>query len=341
MFWMIKVGINGYGTIGRRVAFAVMQQPDMVVSGIVKTKPDYISEIASSTYKIFVPDRSYIDAFDRAGIKVSGTVEDLTGDSDVIVDATPEGQGEKNKGIYVKAGKKAVFEGGEDASIADASFNAYSDYNNAIGKNYVRVVSCNTTAMARTLFPLKEKFGIRSVSATLIRRATDQNDSKKGPINAVEPSIKIPSHHAPDLKTVMPGLDVSTVAVKVPTTLMHVHVIDAEINNEPSRDDIISAWDGYNRIIGINSNNGIVSTAQVMDLAREIGRDRSDLYEIAVWIGSVTVDGKHVRYIQAVHQESDVIPENIDAIRAMFELSDRDKSIEITDRSLKITKRLF
>ena len=36
---MIKVGINGYGTIGKRVAEAVTLQDDMEIIGIVKTKP--------------------------------------------------------------------------------------------------------------------------------------------------------------------------------------------------------------------------------------------------------------------------------------------------------------
>ena len=38
---MIKVGINGYGTIGKRVAEAVTLQDDMEIVGIVKTKPTY------------------------------------------------------------------------------------------------------------------------------------------------------------------------------------------------------------------------------------------------------------------------------------------------------------
>ena len=38
---MIKVGINGYGTIGKRVAEAVTLQNDMEIVGIVKTKPTY------------------------------------------------------------------------------------------------------------------------------------------------------------------------------------------------------------------------------------------------------------------------------------------------------------
>ncbi len=42
-------------------------------------------------------------------------------------------------------------------------------------------------------------------------------------------------------------------------------------------------------------------------------------------------------YYQAIHQEADVVPENVDAIRAMFELeTDKMKSIEKTDRSLGI-----
>ena len=40
---MIGVGVNGYGTIGRRVAYAVSLQDDMYVTGIVKNSPDYVA----------------------------------------------------------------------------------------------------------------------------------------------------------------------------------------------------------------------------------------------------------------------------------------------------------
>ncbi|MFB6095307.1 MAG: glyceraldehyde-3-phosphate dehydrogenase, partial [Halodesulfurarchaeum sp.] len=35
---MVRVGINGYGTIGKRVADAVRVQPDMEVLGVAKTR---------------------------------------------------------------------------------------------------------------------------------------------------------------------------------------------------------------------------------------------------------------------------------------------------------------
>ena len=41
-----KIAINGYGTIGKRVADAVALQDDMVVAGVAKTKPDFEAKLA-------------------------------------------------------------------------------------------------------------------------------------------------------------------------------------------------------------------------------------------------------------------------------------------------------
>jgi len=38
---MIKVAINGYGTIGKRVADAVDAQDDMSIIGVTKTSPSF------------------------------------------------------------------------------------------------------------------------------------------------------------------------------------------------------------------------------------------------------------------------------------------------------------
>ncbi|TKX84936.1 glyceraldehyde-3-phosphate dehydrogenase, partial [Halorubrum sp. SS5] len=38
---MIRVGVNGYGTIGKRVADAVAAQADMELVGVTKASPDY------------------------------------------------------------------------------------------------------------------------------------------------------------------------------------------------------------------------------------------------------------------------------------------------------------
>ena len=45
---------------------------------------------------------------------------------------------------------------------------------------------------------------------------------------------------------------------------------------------------------------------------------------------------KKLFYLQAIHQESNVIPENIDAIRAATGFEDAEKSISMTNESLDI-----
>jgi len=332
---MLKVGINAYGTIGKRVADAVSKQSDMVVAGVVKAHPNYMSQVASKRFKLFVPDKSYLKSFQDAGIKVEGTLDELIEEADIIVDATPEGEGEKYKAIYEKANKKAIFQGGEEHELTGLSFNAYANYEEAWGRDYVRVVSCNTTALIRTIYPLTS-FGKIKVRANLVRRATDPDDYTKGPINSIVPDLKIPSHHGPDVASVIKGLDIETMAVKVPTTLMHLHFVNVQLPREVGKDEIMEKWKGLRRIAFVSGKDGVKSTSQIMDVARETGRERSDLYEIMLWKDSVSSKGGELFYYQAVHQESDVVPENIDAIRSMFQLKDKESSIRETDRTLKI-----
>ncbi len=332
---MIKVGVNGYGVIGRRVADAVSKQDDMKLIGIAKPSPDYKAKIAlQKGFDLYAV--SDADNFKKAGLDVKGNLEDLLGKVDVIVDCTPGKVGAENKKIYEKFGVKAIWQGGEKHEIAGLSFNSYVNYQKALGAKYLRVVSCNTTGLLRTLWPLYKEVGIQEVNAFLIRRAADPSESKKGPINAIEPSLDIPSHHGPDVQTVIPEMKIETAAVKVPTTLMHLHYVKTKLNKKISVEEVLSIWKKYSRIKLFSDKDGIKSTAQIMDFARDLGRSRSDLFEIAVW-DKINIIDSTLHYFQAVHQESDVVPENIDAIRAMFKLEkDGNKSIEKTDKSLGI-----
>lgn len=337
MLHMIKVAINGYGTIGKRVADAVSKQTDMQIVGVVKRTPDYLSRIAAGKHRLFVSDESALKGFEESGIRTHGTVEDLLNDCDIVVDSTPEGMGDKNKELYRKHNVKAIFQGGEKETVAEASFNAYANFDEAGGKSFVRVVSCNTTALVRSLFPLYNEIGIKKVNATLVRRGTDPNDHKKGPLNAIEPSFSFPSHHSIDARTIIRDLNIDSMAMKVPTTLMHTHVVLVDLMKDISASDVLGIWEKYRRIKLFNSRDGYKSTAQIMDFAREIGRERSDLYELAIWKDSVHVNEGTLSYIQAVHQESIVVLENVDAIRAMTGNMSKQDSIKATDSSLGIS----
>ena len=99
---MIKVGINGYGTIGKRVAEAVTLQDDMEIVGIVKTKPTYeIRGALDAGFPVFASTKAKIPFFEEKGIEVSGVTEDLVKISDIMIDCTPGKLGVNNMPMYL------------------------------------------------------------------------------------------------------------------------------------------------------------------------------------------------------------------------------------------------
>ena len=340
----IRVGVNGFGTIGKRVALAVAQQPDMELVGVAKRTPDYIARLAKEKgISIYALDAKSSEEFEKRGFKVAGTLEDLLAKVDVIVDAAPGGKGAENRRIYEKIGVKMIFQGGEKPDVAEASFSTLCNYNEALGKRSLRVVSCNTTGLLRLICTLNKAIGVEKVRAVIVRRAADPREIKKGPINSIVLNPpKLPSHHAVDVKTVLPWLDIKTAAVVVPTTLMHMHHVTLKLKRSASREEVIEALREAPRIIVLSSEEtGIKSTAELVEAARQF-RYMYDMPELVVFEESIDVDGDEVILFQAVHQESIVVPENIDAIRAAAELAETDmETIKVTDEALGLRKTIW
>lgn len=336
---MKAVGINGYGTIGKRVADAVDAQDDMKIEGVTKRTPNFEAKRAVELgYDIYMsaPDRENL--FEEADIPVKGTIDDLYDKIDIVVDCTPGGVGAKNKAEYQKMGIKGIFQGGEKHEQIGKSFNSFSNFKDSIGEDYVRVVSCNTTGLCRTLNPIDEIAGIKKVRAVMVRRGADPGQVKKGPINSIVPNPPtVPSHHGPDVQTVMYGLNITTMAILVPTTLMHQHNLMVELESRVDVDDIIETFEQTPRVVLVDASRGLGSTAEIMEYAKDLGRSRGDLFEIAVWRESLNIVDNELYYMQAIHQESDVVPENVDAIRAMLEMeADPKKSIARTNKNMGI-----
>ncbi len=333
----VRVAVNGYGTIGKRVASAVAKQDDMELVGVTKTRPNFEARTAlDKGYSIYVPDES-VEVFKEAGVPIAGTLRDMYSRVDIVVDCTPGNVGEYYRDQYKAAGVKAIFQGGEEHSLTGISFNSTANYSESWGAQLSRVVSCNTTGLLRTLSPIDRKFRVKKAFVTIVRRSADPGDSKNGPINGLEPSVKLPTHHGPDVQSIIPWLDISTMAVKASTTLMHVHTVVAELGSEVSTANVVEVLKRAPRVRLVSSRDGIKTTAQVMEMARDLGRDRSDMYEIVVWEDGIKVVGSTLYFYQAVHQESNVIPENIDCIRSMCKMEqDAVTSIAKTNVSLGI-----
>jgi len=335
---MIRVGINGYGTIGKRVADAVDAQPDMEVAGVAKTRPNYEARQAlARDFDLYAAIEDRADQFDEAGVEIAGLVDELVADSDVVVDATPSGIGAQNRALYEEHDTPALYQGGEDADVADVSFNARANYAAAEGADHVRVVSCNTTGLSRLLAPLREEYGVEKVRATLVRRGGDPAQTDRGPINDILPNpISIPSHHGPDVNTIFPDLDIDTLGMKVPATLMHMHSVNVTLESEPDADEVRDVLAGQSRIMVLDEDLGIEGTGPLKEYANDMGRPRGDLWENCLWGESVTTVGRDFYCFQAIHQESDVVPENVDAIRAITGAMDAEQSVATTNDALGI-----
>ncbi|PSP85640.1 type II glyceraldehyde-3-phosphate dehydrogenase [Halobacteriales archaeon QS_1_68_17] len=333
---MIQVGINGYGTIGKRVADAVRAQPDMAVAGVAKTRPNFEAHRAvEEGYPLYAAIEERIDRFDEAGIDLAGTVDELVADSDVVVDATPSGVGAENKPLYEAHDTPALYQGGEDADLVEASFNARANYADAAGADHVRVVSCNTTGLSRLVAPLSETYGIEKIRATLVRRGGDPAQSGRGPINDTLPDpVTIPSHHGPDVNTIFPDLDIDTLGMKVPATLTHTHSVNVTLESDATAEGVRELLESESRIFVLPEYMDIDGSGKLKEFALDAGRPRGDLWENAVWGESITVEGDDLYLFQAIHQEADVVPENVDAVRAVLGEMDAAESRETTDEAL-------
>ncbi|CAG0979659.1 glyceraldehyde-3-phosphate dehydrogenase (NAD(P)) [Methanosarcinales archaeon] len=334
-----KVAINGFGTIGKRVADAVAAQDDMEIVGVVKTRPSFEARIAKEKgYDLYVPSNENIEEFKKSKIEISGTLDELLDKADIVIDATPGDTGEEYKKLYSKHGVKGIWQGGEDHELTGFSFNSEANYSDGLGRDFARVVSCNTTGLVRILYALDSAFGVKKARVTLMRRAADPNDIKTGPINALIPDpIKLPSHHGPDVNSILPDIDITTMAIKTSTTLMHLHALNVELKKTCNEADIIGVFEKRPRIRLVSSKDRIKSTAEAMEFAKDLGRPRGDMWENVVWKDSIALNKGELYFFQAIHQESDVVPENVDAIRSLLEIEkDGAKSIRKTNKALGI-----
>ena len=335
----VLVAVNGYGVIGKRVADAVATQEDMQLVGVADVLTDWRVRVAVGRgIPLFGATADSAQAMRRSGLAVAGTLEDLLGAADVVVDCTPKRIAAKNVEIYRSRALKFIVQGGEKHSVTGHSFVAECNYAAALGRDSTRVVSCNTTSVVRTLTALKRAGLLRKARGTLLRRATDAWESHEGGImNTLVPEAEIPSHQGPDAQTVDPQLDVVTMAVKVPETLAHLHYWSVEMPRVAAKEEVLAALRTSTRILLIRHGEGLPALNSVKELMSDAGRPRADLYEVALWEDMLQVQGSELFYCYMVDNQAIVVPETIDAIRALTQAErDGEASIAKTDAALGI-----
>lgn len=337
----VRVAVNGYGVIGKRVADAVAQQDDMTLAGVSDIGTDWRLRVVNSRgYPLYGATVEHADAMRQAKMDIRGTLDDLLEDTDVIVDCTPKRVAAKNVSRYRERGLKFILQGGEKHEVTGHSFVAEANYASAVGRDATRVVSCNTTSIVRTLTALKRAGLLRRARGTLLRRATDPWESHLGGImNTLVPEQTIPSHQAPDAQSVDPQLDVVTMAVDVPETLAHLHYWSVQMTRVASKAEVLDAFRASSRIALIRTSDGLTALNTVKEMMADMRRPHDNLYEVALWEDMLAVKGDEVFYAYMVDNQAIVIPETIDAIRALGgKMADGEVSIAKTNAALGIGK---
>ncbi len=314
----IRVGVAGYGVIGQRLADGVALQGDMELVGVADVAPTLSIRALKEKgmpYNLYLVSGADKSKFDELNIPVSGTFDDLLDKVDIMLDSSPGGIGAKNKELYAQKGVKAIFQGGEKNSVADVFFHGYANYEKGIGVDYLKLTSCNTTGLIRTVDCLDRAYGIEKVAITIIRRVADPGDYHRGLTNALQID-KAPSHQAVDLMTIMPHVKATGILVHTPVTHGHIITVLATGKQKITREMALEAFSKHPRIRTVRIDDGFLGNASLFRYARDLGNPRGDMYEIGLWEDSIVESGDDIMFAINIPQESVTIPETIDAIRA-------------------------
>ena len=237
----VRVAVNGYGVIGKRVAAAVACQPDLTLVGVSDVVTDWRAYmVLRNGFRQFGATPEHADSMRGAGLEVAGTLDDLLGEVDVVVDCTPKRIAAKNVETYRSRGIKFILQGREARGnwplvrrrVQLRERTRCSGDPRCLLQHDVRGANAHGAEARRAVSP-----------RPLLRRATDPWEShESGIMNPLVPEPEIPSHQGPDAQTVDPALDVVTMAVKVPVTLAHLHYWSVQMTRQASKDEVLEAF---------------------------------------------------------------------------------------------------
>ena len=125
-------------------------------------------------------------------------------------------------------------------------------------------------------------------------------------------------------------------------TLSHIHFAMVETTRPVSTEEFRAALRAEPRVAFVRASDGLVALNSVIELMRDLGRPRGDMWEVAVWEDALAANAGERFLTYLVHNESIVVPETIDCIRALSGVErDGAASIAKTDAALGITPRFL
>ena len=260
----IKIGINGFGRIGRMVFRAVAQEAEFKDIEVVAIndllEPDYLAYMLQFDSVHCRFDGTV--AVDGKDLVVNGKKIRLTAERDpanlkwgdvgvdVVVEATGFFLTEDTCQAHINAGAKKVVQSApskDDTPMFVFGVN-HSSY---AGQAIVSAASCTTNCLAPVAKVLNDNFGIKRGLMTTVHAATATQKTVDGPSSKdwrggrgiLENIIPSSTGAAKAVGVVLPELNkkLTGMAFRVPTSDVSVVDLTVELNKEASYDDICKA----------------------------------------------------------------------------------------------------
>ena len=258
----IKVGINGFGRIGRMVFRAVAKDfKDIEIVAINDLlDPEYLAYMLKydSVHGRFNGDI----AVDGGNMIVNGKKIRLTAErdpanlkwneagADIVIDCTGFFLTKESCQAHLKAGAKKVVQSAP--SKDDTPMFVYGvNHSSYAGETIVSAASCTTNCLAPVAKVLHDNFGIKRGLMTTVHAATATQKTVDGPSSKdwrggrgiLENIIPSSTGAAKAVGVVLPALKgkLTGMAFRVPTSDVSVVDLTVELNKEASYDDICKA----------------------------------------------------------------------------------------------------
>jgi len=259
----IKIGINGFGRIGRMVFRAAVQNfaNDIEIVGINDLlEPDYLAYMLKydSVHGRFKGDV----AVDGNNLIVNGKKIRLTavknpaelawGDvgADIVIESTGLFLTKETAEAHIKAGAKKVIMSAPSKDDTPMFVYGVNDKTYA-GQTIISNASCTTNCLAPVAKVLNDTFGIKRGLMTTVHAATATQKTVDGPSNKdwrggrgiLENIIPSSTGAAKAVGVVIPELNkkLTGMAFRVPTSDVSVVDLTVELNKEASYEDICAA----------------------------------------------------------------------------------------------------
>jgi glyceraldehyde 3-phosphate dehydrogenase len=258
----VKVGINGFGRIGRMALRAAFQDFENIeVVAINGTQdPDYLVYMAkydsvhgnfkgSIEYKdgyLVVNDKKILLTSERNPENLNWGVLGV----DVLLDCTGVFLTQESCQKHIDAGAKKVVQSAppkDDTPMFVYGVN-HQEYK---GEAIVSAASCTTNALAPIAKVLNDTFGIKRGLMTTVHAATASQQTVDGPSNKdwrggrgiLENIIPSSTGAAKAVGKVIPSLNkkITGMAFRVPTSDVSVVDLTCELNKEASYEEIVAA----------------------------------------------------------------------------------------------------